>query len=461
MPSLGLAIIVKDGVKTLRDCLASVSSVVDQIVIADTGSTDGTPALARELGAEVFDFPWQDSFAEARNASIRKLNTDWVLVLDDDEELDAQARTRLPALLNDSRMGGYLVTLRNYLPVRFCEGGHAPSAQPIDAAVPRAENARSVADFELCRLFRRHPKICYSGRVHESVDASIHALGMGLVPGNFVIHHFGHLSGCADELKQKDELYRKLSHLKSRDRPNDSQAWTELGLVEYERFKNYSTAIECFKRALALDPKSNNVPYLSLANLYLEIRAEELALALLACVNMKGKQAGEKEQICGDAFYNLGRLKESRAAYVRALAILPRNPRILSKLGLTEVRMGLKKSGFSRLKAALKETPELVEMHDRMIKAYIVADMPPQAAEEAELVAFGFPNPATLLRAAVLRAQMQEWKPAQEIILRGLQLFPEDQELLSVKAELAKKMGPVVRGAVLNAYDSPALRPEI
>jgi tetratricopeptide (TPR) repeat protein len=449
MPSLGLAIIVKDGVKTLRDCLASVSSVVDQIVIADTGSTDGTPTLARELGAEVFDFPWRDSFAEARNASMRKLNTDWVLVLDDDEELDAQARTRLPALLNDSRMGGYLVTLRNYLPVRFCEGGHAPSAQPIDAAVPRAENARSVADFELCRLFRRHPKIYYGGRVHESVDASIHALGLGLGSGNFVIHHFGHLSGSADELKEKDQLYRKLSHLKSRDRPNDSQAWTELGLVEYERFKNYSTAIECFKRALVLDPKSNNVPYLSLANLYLEIRAEELVLALLACVNMKGKQAGEKEQICGDALYNLGRLKESRAAYLRALAILPRNPRILSKLGLTEVRMGLKKSGFSRLKAALKETPELVEMHDRMIKAYIVADMPPQAAEEAELVAFGFPNPATLLRAAVLRAQMQEWEPAQEIIVRGLQLFPEDQELLSVKAELAKKMGPVARGAVL------------
>jgi tetratricopeptide (TPR) repeat protein len=449
MPSLGLAIIVKDGVKTLRDCLASVSSVVDQIVIADTGSTDGTPALARELGAEVFDFPWQDSFAEARNASIRKLNTDWVLVLDDDEELDAQARTRLPALLNDSRMGGYLVTLRNYLPVRFCEGGHAPSAQPIDAAVPRAENARSVADFELCRLFRRHPKIYYGGRVHESVDASIHALGLGLGSGNFVIHHFGHLSGFADELKENDQLYRKLSHLKRRDRPNDSQAWTELGLVEYERFKNYSTAIECFKRALALDPKSNNVPYLSLANLYLEIRAEERALALLACVNMKGKQAGEKEQICGDALYNLGRLKESRAAYLRALAILPRNPRILSKLGLTEVRIGLKKSGFSRLRAALKEAPELVEVHDRMIKAYIVADMPPQAAEEAELVAFGFPNPATLLRAAVLRAQMQEWEPAQEIILRGLQLFPDDQELLSVKAELAKKMGPVARGAVL------------
>src|ERR1700722_3932467 len=459
MPSLGLAMIVKDGAKTLRDCLGSVAGAVHQIVVADTGSSDGTPALARELGAEVFDFPWRDSFAEVRNAAVGKLTTDWVLVLDDDEELDAQARTRLPGLLNDSRMGGYLATLRNYLPVRFCEGGHAPSAQPIDVAVPRAENARSVADFELCRLFRRHPKIYYSGRVHESVDASIQALGMGIGSGNFVIHHFGHLSCSADELKEKDQLYRKLSHLKSGDRPNDSQAWTELGLVEYERFKNYSTAIECFKRALTLDPKSNNVPYLSLANLYLEIRAEELALTLLACVNMKGKQAGEKEQICGDALYNLGRLKESRAAYLRALAILPRDPRILSKLGLTEVRVGLKKSGFSRLKAALNETPELVEMHDRMIKACIVADMLPQAAEEAELVAFGFPNPATILRAAVIRAQMHEWNSAQETILRGLRLFPQNQEMFKVKVELEKKTAPIAHGAVLSANGSPGLHP--
>ena len=60
MPSLGLAMIVKNGAATLGNCIASVSGVTDQIVIADTGSTDGTVQLARDLGAEVFDFPWQD-----------------------------------------------------------------------------------------------------------------------------------------------------------------------------------------------------------------------------------------------------------------------------------------------------------------------------------------------------------------------------------------------------------------
>jgi glycosyltransferase involved in cell wall biosynthesis len=261
MPSLGLAMIVKNGAKSLPNCLASVAGLVDQIVVADTGSTDGTPQLARDLGAEVFELTWPDDFAKARNAAVAKLTTDWVLILDDDEELDTQAREKIPALLLGSGVGGYLVTLRNYLPVRLCEGGHAPSVRPIDSAVPRAENARSYADFDLCRLFRRHPRIYYSGRAHESVDGSIHALGLGLPSGNFLIHHFGHLSCSAEELKEKDQLYLRLSHLKCKDAPNHSQVWIELGLVEYERFKNYSVAIECFKKALALDPKSNKVPY--------------------------------------------------------------------------------------------------------------------------------------------------------------------------------------------------------
>jgi glycosyltransferase involved in cell wall biosynthesis len=104
MPSLGLAMIVKNGAKTLRQCLASVAGVTNQVVIADTGSTDGSAPLARELGANVFDFPWQDHFAQARNAAVQALTTDWVLVMDDDEELAPEARAEIPSLLGNCRI---------------------------------------------------------------------------------------------------------------------------------------------------------------------------------------------------------------------------------------------------------------------------------------------------------------------------------------------------------------------
>ena len=435
MPSLGLAMIVKNGAATLGNCIASISGVTDQIVIADTGSTDGTVQLARDLGAEVFDFPWQDDFAKARNAAVHALTTDWVLVMDDDEELDPEARGKIPALLNNPRVAGYLVTLRNYIFFRFGVGGHGPSVRPVDSAVPHAERARAYSDFALCRLFRRDPQIYYVGRVHELVEPRIHALGLELAPANFLIHHFGHLC-AANELSAKDELYRKLSQLKVKDAPNDSQSWTELGQLEYERFKNYSAAIECFERALAL-PNPSNIPYLSLANLYLEIQADERALEVLSKVFMRGRSAGMKKHICGDALYNLGHLKEARSEYIAALRILPEDAVIASKLGLTEVRLGMKKNGFAHLTKALKTHPEILEMHDRLIKACILMNMMPQAADAAERLAVEFASPATMLRAVSIRAQMKDWNAASNVLYRGLELFPQNRALLQARAELA------------------------
>jgi glycosyltransferase involved in cell wall biosynthesis len=439
MPSLGLAMIVKNGVETLRNCLGSVQSMTDQIVIADAGSNDGTPDLARKLGATVFDIPWPDHFSHARNAALQKLTTDWVLVMDDDEELDPEAHHRIPALLVNDKVGGYLVTLRNHIPVKLAAGGHAPAIKSSTSPVPRAERARGYADFPICRLFRRHPEIYYVGRVHEHVEPRIHALGMELASANFVIHHFGHLCSAA-ELHSKNEFYRKLGRLKVEDTPNDPEAWVELGLQEYEQFKNYSAGIECFKKALALNPEHPSVPALSLANLYVEIRADDLALELLSGIAMTGKSAAEKEQICGDALYNLGRLKEGRSAYLRALTVLLGDARILSKLGLTEIRLGLKKSGLARLARALHANPESFEMHDRMIKGFILMNLMPQAAEAAERLASDMPNPANSLRAASIRAQMSQRKAAQDIVMQGLQMFPQNQALLQFMSELEREL---------------------
>ena len=83
MPTLGLSMIVKNAAGTLRPCLESARGIVDQIVIADTGCTDGTCDIAREFGANVVSFPWENNFATARNAALAPMTTDWVLVLDD------------------------------------------------------------------------------------------------------------------------------------------------------------------------------------------------------------------------------------------------------------------------------------------------------------------------------------------------------------------------------------------
>ena len=80
----------------------SVRGLVDQIIIADTGSTDNMIAVARESGLP-------------RNIALAPMTTDWVLVLDADEELPDETRHGIPGLLRSSdNVAGYLVSFRNY-----------------------------------------------------------------------------------------------------------------------------------------------------------------------------------------------------------------------------------------------------------------------------------------------------------------------------------------------------------
>ncbi|HQT92131.1 MAG TPA: glycosyltransferase, partial [Candidatus Kryptobacter bacterium] len=66
---LSLSMIVKNEERFLRGCLESVSRLVDEIIIVDTGSTDSTREIADSFGARVFEFPWCDDFSAARNES--------------------------------------------------------------------------------------------------------------------------------------------------------------------------------------------------------------------------------------------------------------------------------------------------------------------------------------------------------------------------------------------------------
>lgn len=90
MPTLGLAMIVRNGEHTLERLLRSVGGCFDEIIIVDTGSTDRTKEIAASFGARIFDFTWIDDFAAARNFSFSKASADYVMWLDADDILKPQ-----------------------------------------------------------------------------------------------------------------------------------------------------------------------------------------------------------------------------------------------------------------------------------------------------------------------------------------------------------------------------------
>ena len=95
---LSVALIAHNEAHQLRACLASVAWA-DQIVVVENGSTDGTAALARELGAAVISTPDWPGFGAQKNRAIDACSGDWILVLDCDERVDASLRAEIESTI--------------------------------------------------------------------------------------------------------------------------------------------------------------------------------------------------------------------------------------------------------------------------------------------------------------------------------------------------------------------------
>ena len=428
--------IVKNAADTIRPCLESVHKIVNQIVIADTGCTDNTCDIAREFGAIIVSFPWESDFAKARNAGLVPMTTDWILVLDADEELDRDAALHLPALLKSGNVGGYVTPIRNYMLTRFNRGWDRVGV-PNDYRHERARNAPSYIAHENCRLFQRHPGIYFSGRVHELVEPQIRTLGMKLLPATFFIHHFGPLV-TQETRERKNAFYRDLMRKKAEDSPNDPVAWTQLGLHEFECFHQVEEALRCFERALTLQPAAAEA-WLFKGMVLLKLERYQEALNALQHDRRNGSSFALREGLRGDALYGVGRHREAMVAYRRALKLSAGNPELESKLGYTEVKLGHKTAGLARLRHAAQAVPDVHAIHDRLMKACIMAGRLEEAAEVAEKFTLVIGHPKLFLRAASIRAQLKQWSQAEETLFRGLQLFPESQELQVACAEVRSR----------------------
>jgi glycosyltransferase involved in cell wall biosynthesis len=93
MPPISATIVACNEADKLARALRSLACA-DEIVLVDSGSTDETPAIAASLGARVINQPWQ-GYAAQKNFATGHSRHDWILSLDADEELDAEAQAAI------------------------------------------------------------------------------------------------------------------------------------------------------------------------------------------------------------------------------------------------------------------------------------------------------------------------------------------------------------------------------
>lgn len=163
---ISLCMIVRNEEVHLAQCLDSVRDAVDEIVILDTGSTDGTKAIARRYTERVYDEPWRDDFAAARNAAFSYATKPYLMWMDADDVLDPMEREKLIALrpaLNgtiDAVMMPYIGALR-------------PDGTP-------------ALVFDRERIVRREAGFRFEGAVHEAMS-----VGGRVIREDIAIRHTG------------------------------------------------------------------------------------------------------------------------------------------------------------------------------------------------------------------------------------------------------------------------------
>lgn len=84
-PFLSICLIAKNEEKHLKRLVDSLEGIQDEIILVDTGSSDNTIQVAKELGMKVYERPWDNSFCRARNFSCSKASGEWIFCPDCDE----------------------------------------------------------------------------------------------------------------------------------------------------------------------------------------------------------------------------------------------------------------------------------------------------------------------------------------------------------------------------------------
>lgn len=158
-PTLSLCVIAKNEAQMLPDCLASVREVVDQIVVADTGSTDRTVAIAEAAGAIVVHHVWQDDFAAARNAAMAAATGEYLLILDADERLAPNAAAALHRILKEENFD------LGFLPL------HNASMLNATAEDVLSGKARKGEPILLPRLLKKDESLRWEGIIHENIES--------------------------------------------------------------------------------------------------------------------------------------------------------------------------------------------------------------------------------------------------------------------------------------------------
>ncbi len=366
-PRLSVCLIVKNEELFLESCLASVQGVADEIIIVDTGSTDGTKKIARKFTDRIYDFAWCDDFAAARNESLKYARGDWVLLLDADEMINQDDRHFLLEAVNQWDVAGYRLLTRNYSNDSSISGWVPVLPRDRDSDTFNRSFSGWYPSLKV-RLFQRKPEFIFTGKVHELVDGALEQAGGRIRSLPVPVHHYGARKGNSQE---KVRYHLELQKQKIQDDPHNAKAYYELG-VQYLHLGQLAAAEKALTESVRLDPVPQS-PLLNLAIVRQKQGNYDQAITTYQQVLAKNRQSADacfglgfcyfrKEELekaadffhqaithnplMVDAYINLGAVYERLEKYTEAAEMLrtaaqlsPRQPRVYYNMGVIQEKL--------------------------------------------------------------------------------------------------------------------------
>jgi glycosyltransferase involved in cell wall biosynthesis len=230
-PFISLCMIVKNEANFIEQCLKSVKGLVDELIVVDTGSTDQTVNICKRFNAKVYEYQWNNHFADARNFGLSKAKGDWILWIDSDETLDYKKHNLIKDTISKTK------ALMIYLPVINYYGDNLP-VKPEHAYI-----------YYQPRIFKNHLGIKFYNRIHETPQLPKNNLSDN--NNEYIeapIHHYGYIKEVSN---RKEKSKRNLQLLKQEIKTPHHNPWNEYHLAsEYYRNQEYQMAFELLNKSI-------------------------------------------------------------------------------------------------------------------------------------------------------------------------------------------------------------------
>lgn len=253
---LSQCMIVKNEEKNIEKALSWGKGVVCEQIVVDTGSTDRTVEIAERMGATVLHFEWIDDFAAAKNFAIDHAKGNWIAFLDADEYFPQEDTVKLIKLLEYIHMD---------------RSKHFVRAKMANVNT----DGSMIASFPQDRVFRKHPRMRYRGRIHEQLyfDPPEEVGCFDAQELLLIIH-----TGYSDDVNkpEKGERNARLLEKELERDPKDGTRLMYLGDA-YNMAERDDEALECYRKVL-WDPEmkmDHSITYLRAGLQILRLRNGE------------------------------------------------------------------------------------------------------------------------------------------------------------------------------------------